>query len=178
MSLLLFSIVILIGETSVGKTSILSRYHKGNFNESTTPTVALEFCAKVVRLQSGARIKALVWDTAGQEKYRSLVSQHYRKAFGALLVFDLTREETFSAVQRFLYDLKQWSEPDCVVFLVGNKLDLIESGEGERAVSQNDVAKFCSENGLKYMETSAKADHNIRDAFYNLLESKYYNFNF
>mmetsp|Transcript_2803 Transcript_2803/g.2878 ORF Transcript_2803/g.2878 Transcript_2803/m.2878 type:complete len:216 (+) Transcript_2803:12-659(+) len=162
--------IILVGDTSVGKTSILSRYIKGRFLETTTPTVGLEFCAKVVRLKDGNRIKALIWDTAGQEKYRSLVSQHYRKAFGALLVYDVTRKDTFVAVQRFLYDLRQWSEPDCVVYLVGNKVDLLESSEFTRAVPLEEVKQYAYENKLKYYETSAYSDFNINDSFYFLLE--------
>ena len=168
-----FNIVILVGDTSVGKTSILARYHKGRFNDTTTPTVALEFCAKVVRLKDGTRIKALLWDTAGQEKYRSLVTQHYRKAFGALLVYDLTRKETFTALQRFLYDLKKWSEPDCVVYLIGNKLDLIESGDFQRAVPLEEVKQYVNENKLRYLETSAYSDYGINDSFYYLLEGKF-----
>lgn len=162
--------VILIGEANVGKSTILARYIKGFFSESQTPTVAVEFCAKIVKLIDGTRIKAQIWDTAGQEKYRSLVSQHYRKALGALLVFDLTKKETFNSIQKLLYDLKQWSEPDCVVYLVGNKVDLINSGEAQRAIQYEYAKNFAEENQMKYIETSAKTDLNISDCFINLLE--------
>lgn len=162
--------IILVGDTSVGKTAILQRYKSGMFVENTTPTVALEFCSKLVRLQDETKIKAIIWDTAGQEKYRSLVSQHYRKAFGALLVYDVTRKETFLSCQRFLYDLRQWSEPDCVVYLVGNKVDLLD--KEERAIPLDDVKQYAAENRLKYIETSAFKDVNIDDSFYKLLEGK------
>ena len=135
-----------------------------------TPTVAVEFCAKIVRLNDGTRVKAQLWDTAGQEKYKSLVSQHYRKALGALLVYDITRKETFSAVEKHLYDLRQWSEPDCVVYLIGNKVDLINTGEKERAVPLDYVKNFAEQNGLKYIETSALSDYNVSDSFLRLLE--------
>jgi small GTP-binding protein len=164
----------MVGDTSVGKTSILARYHKGRFIPNSTPTVALEFCAKVVNLKDGTRVKALIWDTAGQEKYKSVISQHYRKAFGALLVYDVTRKETFQAVQRFLNDLRQWSEPDCVIYLVGNKVDLLESEL--RAVPLDEVKEYSSRNKLKYMETSAYSDYNVSDCFYKLLEGKLLNF--
>jgi GTPase SAR1 family protein len=117
----------------------------------------------------------LVWDTAGQEKYRSLVTQHYRKAFGALLVYDVTRKETFMAVQRFLYDLKQWSEPDCVIYLIGNKIDLLDSEDYTRAIPIEEVKQYAHDNKLKYMETSAYSDYNISDSFYLLLEGNILN---
>lgn len=168
----LFSLlVILVGDTSVGKSSILQRYQKGKFDENTFPTLALEFFAKVVRLSNGSRIKATIWDTAGQEKYKSIVSQHYRKAFGALLVYDVTRKETFQAVQRFLHDLRNGAEPDCVIYLIGNKVDLLENNF-TRAVPQEEVKAFAENNKLIYMETSAYSDYNITNCFYNLLEGK------
>ena len=168
----IYYIVIIVGDTSVGKSSILSRYAKNRFNKMITPTVALEFCAKVVKLHDGTRVKAQIWDTAGQEKYRSLVIQHYRKSIGALLVYDLTRKSSFNEVQRYLDEIHQYCEPDCVIYLIGNKLDLIKNEEYERAIPLNDVTQYAKDNGLKYIETSAYSDMNITDSFYNLLEGK------
>lgn len=147
----------------------MSRYTKGTFSKYQTPTVAVDFCGKVVSLHDGTKVKAQIWDTTGQEKYKSLVSQHYRKALGAMLVFDLTKKESFLSIQRHLYDLRQWSEPDCVGYLIGNKLDLIEIGE-ERGVGFEYVKKYAEDNGLVYIETSALSDVNIENAFVNLLE--------
>lgn len=160
----------MVGDTSVGKTTILGRYAKGKFFENTTPTVAVEFCGKIVRLYDGTRVKAQIWDTAGQEKYRSLVNQHYRKALGALLVYDVTRKETFASVRKYLYDLKQLSEPDCVVYLIGNKSDLVINNKELRGVPLDEVKQFAAENDLKYVETSAFSDVNVSEGFVNLLE--------
>lgn len=155
----------------MGKSSIVGRYIKGKFYELQTPTVAVEFCAKIVRLRDSTRVKAQIWDTAGQEKYKSLVSQHYRKALGAFLVYDVTRKSTFHEVQRYLYDLRQWSEPDCVVYLIGNKVDLLES-DSDRGVPLEEAKQFALDQGLKYIETSAYSDLNVNDSFLNLLEGK------
>ena len=103
-----------------------------------------------------------------------MISQHYRKAFGALLVYDVTRKETFQAVQRFLNDLRQWSEPDCVIYLVGNKVDLLDNNE-TRAVPLDEVKEYSSRNKLKYIETSAYSDFNVNDCFYKLLEGRLLN---
>lgn len=139
-----------------------------------TPTVAVEFCAKIVKLEDGTRVKAQIWDTAGQEKYKSLVTLHYRKSLGALLVYDLTRKSSFEELQRYLEELQQVCEPDCVIHLVGNKLDLINSGEYTRAVPLEEVKQYAAQNGLKYSETSAYSNTNVSNCFYTLLEGKYY----
>ena len=105
-----------------------------------TPTVAVEFCAKIVRLNDGTRVKAQLWDTAGQEKYKSLVSQHYRKALGALLVYDITRKETFLHAVKWLEEVRNNSSKNIVVILVGNKKDL----ESKIANSPNVVRSLLS----------------------------------
>lgn len=117
------------------------------------------------------RIKVQIWDTAGQEKYKSIVSHHYRKALGALLVFDLTRRETFIALQRFLYELRQFAEPDCTIYLVGNKSDLLD--EKARAVSLEEIESYAHDNRLKYVETSAFTSVNVNETFLNILEDVY-----
>lgn len=155
---------------SVGKSSLIHRYTKGNFFNNTIPTIVTEIATKIIKLKNGTKAKALIWDTAGQEKYRSLINQHYRMATGALIVYDVTNKESFQTCQKFLYDIKQYCEPDCVVYLVGNKVDLLESKEYERAVNLETVETFCSENQLKYIETSAYSQTNVNNTFLNLLE--------
>jgi GTPase SAR1 family protein len=89
---------------------------------------------------------------------------------GALLVYDVTRKETFVAVQRFLYDLRQNAEPDCVVYLVGNKVDLVNDNESARQVSIDEAKQFANENRLYFIETSAYSNYKVTEAFENLLE--------
>ena len=88
------------------------------------PTIVSELATKIIKLKNGVKVKSIIWDTAGQEKYRSLINQHYRLAAGALIVYDVTKKESFQQIQKFLFDIKQYCEPDCVVYLVGNKIDL------------------------------------------------------
>ena len=98
------------------------------------------------------------------------IYSHYRKALGALLVFDLTRRQTFEVVQRFLIELRQYAEPDCVGYLVGNKTDLIESNPDSRQVQQSEAKAFADENKLTYIETSALSSSSVTEAFESLVE--------
>ena len=120
----------IIGDTSVGKTHLLHRFVKGQLPKSAVPTIGVEFATKTVTLKDGGKVKAQIWDTAGQERYRSITSANYRKAVGALLVYDITKEKTYDNVNKWLEDLKLMAEPDIVIILVGNKLDLVEINTG------------------------------------------------
>ncbi len=90
------------------------------------PTIGVEFATKTVTLKDGGKIKAQIWDTAGQEKYRAITSAHYRKAVGALLVYDITKEKTFESLEKWLEEIRKHADQDIVLMLVGNKLDLTE----------------------------------------------------
>ena len=93
--ILLTIIVILVGDMGVGKSSLISQYIKKEFPESPLPTIAVEFTTKIIKMINGDKVKMQIWDTAGQEKYKSIASHHYRKAVGALLVYDVSRRITF-----------------------------------------------------------------------------------
>ena len=129
---------------SVGKTCILSRYHKGVLPKTKTPTIGVEFATKIVTLSNGLNIKAQIWDTAGSEKYRAMTAAHYRKAVGAILVYDITSVESFNNVQKWATELKSLAEPDVIIMLVGNKSDLnesrvIQTEEGRKYAKQNEM---------------------------------------
>lgn len=97
------------------------------------------------------------------------MNRHYRKAFGALLVYDVTRRETFEGLQRFLYELRQYAEPDCIIYLIGNKIDLVADNPNARQVSMKEAKAFAQEQGLKFLETSALSNIKITEAFENLV---------
>jgi small GTP-binding protein len=121
-------------------------------------------------------MKLSLWDTAGQETYKSVTRSYFRGASGALLVFDLSRRSTFLHVTDWLSDLRQIAEPDIVVVLVGNKADLVNGEEGEREVSRDEAEEWARTNGvLEYVETSAKSGEGVERAFCRVAERIYQN---
>merc|ERR1719163_2185741 len=118
--------IVLVGDATVGKTHILSQYIKGSLPKAPTATIGVEFATKTVQLAAGGSVKAQIWDTAGQERYRAITSAHYRRAVGAMLVYDASKQSTFQNCAKWMEELKQNAEPDVVIMLVGNKIDLFE----------------------------------------------------
>lgn len=165
--------VVLVGEAAVGKTHLLSRYIKGTLPKNPTSTIGVEFATRTVSLQSGGTVKAQIWDTAGQERYRAITSAHYRRAVGALLVYDITNEKSFLAAKRWMEELRDHAEPDIVIMLVGNKVDLCDKRPEIRRVSTEEGETFAKKNGLLFEETSAVTVIRVKEAFENLLQAIY-----
>ena len=130
--------IVLVGDAGVGKTHIINRYVKGQIPHTIIPTIGIEFATKTVTLRDGGTIKTQIWDTAGQEKYRSITSAHYRKAVGALLVYDVTKEKTFESIKRWLEEIRQHADRDIVLMLVGNKVDITNEYPQQRKVSKEE----------------------------------------
>ena len=165
--------IILVGDTGVGKTHLLSRYIKGSLPKSKFPTIGVEFATKPVPLKTGGTVKAQIWDTAGQERFKAITSAHYRKSLGALIVYDITKDQSFLSVKKWMEEVKEHAEPDIVIMLVGNKLDICEKTPSERKVSHEKALEFAKENNLYFMETSAYTDINVRDVFETLVQEIY-----
>ena len=165
--------IIIIGDTSVGKTALLSKYLKGVFPTSPLSTVATEFATKIIQIKEGGYIKAQIWDTAGQEKYKSITYHHYRKSVGGIIVYDITKKSTFDNVKNWYEDLINLGEKGCVIALVGNKLDLIERNERKREVSKAEAQGYADDNHMLFFETSAYNGNNINDIFEELLQTIY-----
>lgn len=165
--------MILVGDTGVGKTHLLSRYIKNALPKNKYPTIGVEFATKAVPLKAGGTVKAQIWDTAGQERFRAITSAHYRKSIGALIVYDITKEQTFMSIKKWIDEVKEHAEPEIVIMLVGNKLDLCEAQPQERKVAREFAADFATKNGLLFMETSAIQDVNVRDCFEYLVQEIY-----
>ncbi|NWX24109.1 RAB17 protein, partial [Aegotheles bennettii] len=152
--------VVLLGSTSVGKSSLAYRYVKNDFKESL-PTVGCSFFTQTLKLES-ATLKFEIWDTAGQEKYHSVCHLYYRGAHAALLVYDIANEETLNRAKLWLRDLEKEFLPDeIVIALVGNKTDLA----AEREVATEEGEEFAKTKGILFMETSAKSNHQVNDIF-------------
>lgn len=124
--------VILIGDVDVGKTCLLSRYLRNQLPKTSGPTIGVEFATKNATMKDGATVKAQLWDTAGTEKYRAITVAHYRKALGALIVYDITKRQTFEHVQFWLESLLNQAEQNLCIMLVGNKLDIVQENPSKR----------------------------------------------
>ena len=120
---MLFKIV-LVGDTGVGKTNLLTRFSKDEFSLETKTTIGVEFATKKITTESGHVIKAQIWDTAGQDRYRAIASTYYKGAVGALLVYDITKQKSFEGVDKWLSELRDHGAENICTMLVGNKSDL------------------------------------------------------
>lgn len=151
---------IIIGDSGVGKSCLLLQFTDKRFEPLHDLTIGVEFGARMITIQ-GSNVKLQIWDTAGQENFRSITRSYYRGASGALLVYDVTRRETFMHLQSWLTDAKANANTAIVIMLIGNKCDL----ESKRQVSREEGESFARRNGLVFMETSAKTAQNVDDAF-------------
>ena len=165
--------IIIIGDTSVGKTALLSKYLKGVFPTSPLSTVATEFATKIIQIKEGGYIKAQIWDTAGEEKYKSITYHHYKKSVGGLIVYDITKKSSFDNVKNWYNDLITKAEKGCIIALIGNKLDLVQRNERKREVSKEEAQSYAEDNHMLFYETSAYNGSNINDIFEELMQTIY-----
>jgi small GTP-binding protein len=148
--------VVIVGDSGVGKTCFLIRFVRDMFDEESQPTLGVEFLTKIVATERH-RLQLQLWDTAGQELFRSVTRGYYREAAGALIVFDLTSRPSFDNVGRWLQDIRDVARPDVVALLIGNKADRAD----ERVVSVEDAQEFAKAHSMPYFETSAKTGDNV-----------------
>ena len=160
--------VVLIGDSGVGKSNLLMRYTKGDFNIESKTTIGVEFATKTIKTQSNNVIKAQIWDTAGQERYRAITNAYYRGAVGALLVYDVTSMKSFMHVSDWLKELKQFADTNIVILLVGNKTDL----KDKREVKKEEAAAYADTHHLAFIETSALDCSNVDLAFDRIINGK------
>jgi len=160
--------VVLVGDTSVGKTNIMTKYISNEFNSNSKATVGVELGTKNFIID-GKSIKAQIWDTAGQERYRSITSAYYKGAKGCLLVYDITNQSSFDNIDKWLSDLKVNGDEEMSIILIGNKCDL----ENERKISKNDGEEKAKLNKMAFLETSALNGTNISKAFEQLINDIY-----
>ncbi|XP_019172255.1 PREDICTED: ras-related protein Rab11D [Ipomoea nil] len=156
--------VVLIGDSAVGKSQILARFARNEFSLDSKATIGVEFQTRTMLIQHKS-VKAQIWDTAGQERYRAVTSAYYRGAVGAMLVYDITKRQTFDHIPRWLEELRAHADKNIVIMLIGNKTDL----EDRRDVPTEDAKEFAQKEGLFFLETSAMEAKNVEEAFTTVL---------
>lgn len=159
---------VLIGDSGVGKSNLLSRFTRNEFYLESKSTIGVEFATRSIEVE-GKTIKAQIWDTAGQERYRAITSAYYRGAVGALLVYDITKQVTFEHVETWLKELRDHADSNIVIMLVGNKSDL----QHLRAVQVDAAKEYCEREKLSFIETSALEATNVETAFQQILTQIY-----
>ena len=152
--------VLLLGNSDVGKSSILLRFVDSIWNDSFVPTIGVDFKVKTVEIGE-KKVKMQIWDTAGQERFRNVVSTYFRGSNGILLIYDITNKESFKNLESWLIEIEKSASENVLKILIGNKSDL----ESEREISKEEGQAFANRNGMQFIETSAKMDTNVSEAF-------------
>ncbi|EDO15222.1 hypothetical protein Kpol_423p12 [Vanderwaltozyma polyspora DSM 70294] len=160
--------IVLIGDSGVGKSNLLSRFTTDEFHLESKSTIGVEFATRTIDVD-GKKIKAQIWDTAGQERYRAITSAYYRGAVGALIVYDISKQSSYENCNHWLAELRENADDNVAVGLIGNKSDLSHL----RAVPTDEAKKFAQENQLLFTETSALNSENVDQAFRELITSIY-----
>lgn len=160
--------IVLIGDAAVGKSQLLARFSRNEFTLDSKATIGVEFQTRTLVIDNKT-VKAQIWDTAGQERYRAVTSAYYRGAVGAMLVYDITKRQSFDHVARWLEELRSLADKNIVIILVGNKSDL----GSLRAVPTDDAKEFAQRENLFFMETSALEATNVETAFVTVLTEIY-----
>mmetsp|Transcript_30584 Transcript_30584/g.42780 ORF Transcript_30584/g.42780 Transcript_30584/m.42780 type:complete len:204 (-) Transcript_30584:136-747(-) len=158
--------VLLVGDASVGKTSLMTRFCKDEFTESLISTIGLDFSARTVRVQ-GKDVRLQVWDTAGSEKFRSITQAYFRRSHGILLVYSVADLSSFQHVEAWMRSISHYTEAENVVIkLIGSKSDLVKKRVVPKAMADELAERF----GVEHIVTSAKLNHNVEECFLNLAQ--------
>lgn len=152
--------LVLLGESAVGKSSLVLRFVKGQFHEYQESTIGAAFLTQTVCIDD-TTVKFEIWDTAGQERYHSLAPMYYRGAQAAIVVYDITNQESFTKAKNWVKELQRQASPNIVIALAGNKADLAN----KRVLEFEEAQGYAEDNGLLFMETSAKTAMNVNDIF-------------
>ena len=159
--------IALLGDSSVGKTAICNSFMNLEFSQDMLSTIGQEKIERKYNLKNGKEIKLVIWDTAGQERFHSIAIKALKSAQGVIIVYDVTKKETFDHVNNWLETIKEeMPEPNLILF--GNKIDL-----ENREVSFEDAEKYANKNNLKYFETSAKLNKGINEGFEYIINDSY-----
>jgi len=157
--------LIVVGDSTVGKSSLLRCFCDGKFSDESDPTVGVDFYSQIIEIKPETRIKCQIWDTAGQERFRSITRSYYRNSVGALLLYDITNYDSFEHVSDWLNEAKRQIEPNNAIFiLVGTKTDK----EQQREVPTEQAQQFADYHNLLFVETSSKQGINVEKAFRDL----------
>ncbi|MHA1369939.1 MAG: Rab family GTPase [Promethearchaeota archaeon] len=164
MSKIYTSKVCVVGDSAVGKTSLILKYSKNTFLDNYKPTLGADFIIKEEKLESGDQFHLYLWDLAGNPSFAILRSYYMHGANGSLICFDLNNIESFKSVNNWLKDVRRIRSPDIPVILVGTKMDK------EQLVLQEDIDEFCKSNNIEFIKTSSKEGINVRKVFLRIIE--------
>ena len=153
--------ILILGDSKVGKSCFLTRYADKTYQEDYLSTIGMDYKIKNYELENGNIIRLYIWDTAGQDRFRSITSNYYKGADGIILIYDITKQETFNNVRNWITSIKEEAPAKVVLILVGNKVD----DEKNRAVQQSEGEKIADEYNLPFLECSAKSDINVTETF-------------
>ena len=159
--------VLLLGDSTVGKTCFLLRYCDKTFQEAHLSTIGLDYRLKSMTLANGKHIKLQIWDTAGQDRFRAITKNYQKGANGIILIYDVTNIQSFENVKNWIAQIKEEANPNAIIYLAGNKIDVNES---QKAVKTEDGKKIADELTIKFYETSAKNGINVNEIFEDLVE--------
>ena len=152
--------VLLIGNSDVGKSSLILRYVDQIWNDVFVPTIGVDFKVKSLEVDKKL-VKMQIWDTAGQERFRNVISSYFKGAHGILLIYDITARDSFKELENWLGEVERNANSQVLKILIGNKCDL----EDRREISKDEGEAFAMRNGMQFMETSAKLNTNVNEAF-------------
>ncbi len=161
--------IISIGDSGVGKSSLITQYVDNIFTDSHISTIGVDFKIKTIE-HLGKIIKLQIWDTAGQERFRTITTSYYRGAHGIMIVFDKTNIDSYLNINKWLNEVKYHAKENVKIILIGNKSDL-----NDIQVKEQEIIDFCKNNNLCYIETSAKTGTNVDNIFEKLIELMYFN---
>ena len=164
--------ILLLGDSSVGKTCFLMRYTDNTFQEIHMSTIGLDYKLKNVQLDDGKMVKIQIWDTAGQDRFRSITKNYYKGAHGIILIYDITNKKSFENVRNWINQIKEEVSEKVSIILVGNKID----DEEHRVVSTEQGEKMANDFGLMFFECSAKSGVNIDSTFNELVKKTVENY--
>ncbi|OHS97426.1 Ras-related protein Rab-11B [Tritrichomonas foetus] len=158
--------IILVGDSGVGKTNLLSQFVRNQFNPESKTTIGVEFATRTIQLD-GKTIKAQIWDTAGQERYRAITSAYYKGANGAMLMYDITNSISFNSLSKWLKEIRDNTDRKITVMLIGNKSDLANM----RSITLTEAKNYAETENLLFLETSALDSTNVQQAFTTLISA-------
>ena len=156
--------ILLLGDATVGKTCFLMRYSDDVFMETYLNTIGSDYKLKIVKLDNGKTIKVQLWDTAGQDKYRSIAKNYFKGSHGILLLYDITSQTSFDNIRGWITDIKEEADENVIIFLLGNKIDLTE----ERKITKEKGEQLAKEFNVPFFEVSAKSGKNVNEVFKTL----------
>lgn len=159
--------LLLIGDSGVGKSSLLHRFADDDYKDDYISTIGVDFKIKTLEEQDGKQMKLQIWDTAGQERFRTITSSYYRGAHGIVVVYDITDAESFANVKQWLHEIDRYASENVNKLLVGNKSDL----ESERQVTVAQGEELAQSLTLHFVETSAKSNKNVDEVFHKMAKN-------